>query len=66
MPFPAISSSPRFPDTGTTRYAYDASGNLISRSDARGITITYDYDALNHLTAIHFPDSNQDITPIVA
>ncbi|MEV6675066.1 RHS repeat-associated core domain-containing protein [Streptomyces sp. NPDC051162] len=36
---------------GTTRYAYDAVGNLISVTDGAGNTSTYAYDAANRVTA---------------
>jgi YD repeat-containing protein len=50
------------PDTGTTRYAYDEAGNLVSKTDANGIAIAYCYDSLNRLTAVLFPDTTQNIT----
>lgn len=34
---------------GTTGYSYDADGNLVSKTDARGITTSYSYDELNRL-----------------
>jgi RHS repeat-associated protein len=37
--------------TGTIGYNYDANGNLIAKTDARGITVHYNYDALNRLTS---------------
>jgi RHS repeat-associated protein len=43
------------PDTGTTTYGYDPAGNLTSKADAKGVTISYQYDALNRLTNINFP-----------
>jgi RHS repeat-associated protein len=54
----------RTPDAGTTDFAYDDMGNLVSRqtSNLRAETklpstqrfVTYEYD-LNHLIAIHYP-----------
>ena len=50
------------PESGTVCYAtysggacqnqggYDANGNLITKTDARGVTINYSYDALDRLT----------------
>ena len=42
-------------------YVYDPVGNPITKTDAKGITVQYEYDRLNRLIAIHFPDSAQDI-----
>ncbi|MBW2345604.1 MAG: RHS repeat protein, partial [Deltaproteobacteria bacterium] len=50
------------PDTGTITYIYNEAGNPAEKTDANGITVSYTYDLLNRLTAIHFPDSTQDIT----
>jgi len=36
-------------ETGTTGYLYDANGNLIQKTDSRGVVTTYTYDALNRL-----------------
>jgi RHS repeat-associated protein len=43
------------PDTGKTSNVFDANGNLTSRTDARGITTTFKYDALNRLVREDFP-----------
>lgn len=48
------------PNTGTTTRAFDESGNLISKTDANYVIINYEYDALNRLTKIDFPD-DQDM-----
>jgi YD repeat-containing protein len=34
---------------GTIQYAYDANGNVSSKTDTRGIAVNYGYDALNRL-----------------
>ena len=39
------------PETGIINYLYDADGNLFSKTDARGITVKYQYDPLNRLLA---------------
>jgi len=39
-------------------YAYDADGNLSSRTDARGVTATYTYDNLNRNTIINYSDGS--------
>ena len=38
------------PDTGTSSTTFDAGGNALSRTDARGKTTTLTYDALGRLT----------------
>ena len=43
------------PDTGRTTNVFDANGNLTSRTDARGITTTYRYDALSRLVREDYP-----------
>jgi YD repeat-containing protein len=43
------------PESGTTSYSYDASGNLLTRTDARNITTSYSYDALNRVTQKTYP-----------
>jgi len=55
------------PESGTICYGvvsgascingYDANGNLIAKTDARGIVTTYTYDALNHLTGKSYNDA---------
>ncbi|WP_314104928.1 RHS repeat-associated core domain-containing protein [uncultured Stenotrophomonas sp.] len=49
------------PDSGATDFTVDAAGNRKTRTDARGITATYHYDALNRLTGIAYPDPNLDV-----
>lgn len=44
------------PETGTIGYSYDANGNLFTKTDGRGITTNYVYDALNRLTFKHYSD----------
>ena len=39
------------PDAGTNTNAYDADGNLLQTTDARGDTVSYTYDALSRKTA---------------
>lgn len=38
------------PDTGITSYTVDEAGNRLTQTDARGVTVTMQYDALNRLT----------------
>jgi YD repeat-containing protein len=46
----------------TTCYVYDGNGNLTHKTDNRGISINYSYDALNRLLGKTYTDS----TPSVA
>lgn len=39
----------------------DAAGNRKTATDARGVTATYHYDALNRLIGIAYPDPNLDV-----
>jgi RHS repeat-associated protein len=39
-------------------YEYDAGGNMIKKTDARGVESTYGYDALNRNTTIDYSDTN--------
>lgn len=45
------------PDTGTTAYVYDAAGNKIQQTDAKGVVVNYTYDPLNRLTASTYTDA---------
>ncbi|AWH33208.1 RHS repeat-associated core domain-containing protein [Stenotrophomonas sp. SAU14A_NAIMI4_8] len=49
------------PDSGTSSFTVDAAGNRKTRTDARGVTATYSYDALNRLIGVAYPDPNLDI-----
>ncbi len=49
------------PDTGITTFTVDAVGNRTTSTDARGITATYQYDALNRVTHISYPDPTLDV-----
>jgi len=40
----------------------DAAGNVTSQTDARGITATYIYDALNRVTNIEYPGTVEDVS----
>jgi RHS repeat-associated protein len=60
------------PESGTLCYGvwqsgqcvngYDADGNLLAKTDARGITINYTYDQLNRLTQQSFSNGNPTLT----
>jgi RHS repeat-associated protein len=40
------------PESGTVTYQYDPNGNLVQKTDARGVVSNYTYDALNRNTRI--------------
>jgi RHS repeat-associated protein len=41
----------------STGYEYDSNGNLTQKTDARGVSSTYVYDALNRNTTIDYSDT---------
>jgi RHS repeat-associated protein len=45
------------PDTGTAGMTYNALGNVLTRTDSRGVLATYGYDPLNRLTSVVFSKS---------
>lgn len=49
------------PESGTFTYRYDPNGNLLTKTDARGISTTYTYDGLNRVTFRNYSDSTPDI-----
>ncbi|ALN56523.1 Rhs family protein [Lysobacter enzymogenes] len=49
------------PDTGVSTFTYDSAGNRKTATDARGITQTYSYDALNRVTGVGYPTSSLDV-----
>ena len=44
------------PETGTINYTYYNVGNMLTRTDARSVTSTYSYDALNRVKSIGYND----------
>jgi RHS repeat-associated protein len=45
----------------TTGVSYDINGNVTSRTDARNVTTTYGYDALNRNVTVRYSDGTKDI-----
>jgi RHS repeat-associated protein len=61
------------PESGTICYGtisggtcqqngYDGNGNMVTKTDARGIKITYSYDALNRLTRMSYSDGEPAVS----
>lgn len=50
------------PDTGSTSRTFDAAGNVLTSTDAKGVTVINSYDILNRLRSTSYPDSSQNIT----
>ncbi len=50
------------PDRGNLQATYDAAGNRKTRTDARGITANYTYDALNRLISVTYPTTGENVT----
>jgi len=46
-----------FPSGLSEVYTYDAVGNLLTKKDRKGNTITYNYDGVYRLTSKSYPDS---------
>jgi len=46
--------------SGNSAYEADANGNVATVTDASTHTVSYDYDKLNHLTKITYPDSSYE------
>ena len=44
------------PESGGQSYTYDAAGNVLTKTDARGIVATSSYDALNRILTRNFSD----------
>jgi len=49
------------PDSGTSSFTVDATGNRKSSTDARGVIVNYYYDALSRLIGVAYPDPNLDV-----
>jgi len=46
------------PDSGSTRFWYNESSNLVGKTDQRNVTITYAYDGLGRRTRDRLPHGN--------
>ena len=52
----------RSSDRGVINMTYDAAGNLKTKTDARGVTVSILYDALNRPTQISYPSASENVT----
>jgi len=50
------------PGCGCSAHSYDEHGELISTTDARGITVDRTIDALDRVTFVDYPDNSLDTT----
>jgi RHS repeat-associated protein len=50
------------PDTGHSSAAFDAAGNATGSTDARGIAVSYTYDALDRRTAATYPSAADNVS----
>jgi len=50
------------PDTGSTTRTFDAAGDVLTRTDAKGTVATSTYDALNRPRSVSYVDTTQNIT----
>src|ERR1041385_4764841 len=49
------------PENGTAGYTYDNNGNLLTRTDARGVVTTIAYDVLNRPASKTYSDGTPNI-----
>jgi RHS repeat-associated protein len=50
------------PESGLIQYAYDANGNLTSKTDARNVATTFSYDNLNRVLSRSYSDATPQVT----
>lgn len=46
------------PESGSLHYTYDANGNMSSKTDARGVQVSYVYDLINRVVSKAYSDSS--------
>jgi YD repeat-containing protein len=52
------------PENGTTTYAWDDAGNLVLKTDARGVTTGTTYDVLGRPTLVQYSGSTPSVTRV--
>ncbi|MGE0133399.1 MAG: RHS repeat domain-containing protein [Blastocatellales bacterium] len=55
-----LTNPPAYNNNWSLGYVYDSNGNLLTRTDARGVTANYGYDALNRNVSASYTDG---VTP---
>jgi YD repeat-containing protein len=50
------------PESGTVLYSYDANGNLLTKTDARGVETAMQYDGLDRLLVKTYSDGTPPAT----
>jgi RHS repeat-associated protein len=50
------------PDTGSSSDTFDAAGNRLTHTDAKGVVSTSTYDALNRVLTVSFADTTLNVT----
>lgn len=50
------------PDTGHSSAGFDAAGNATASTDARGIAVSYTYDALDRRTSATYPTAGDNVS----
>jgi RHS repeat-associated protein len=51
-----------FPESGSTGFTYDPNGNLLTRTDARGVVSTNAYDELNRIRSRSYSDGTPTVS----
>lgn len=49
------------PESGTFLHTYDANGNLLTKTDARGVVTTFTYDSLNRVASRSYSDGTPNV-----
>jgi YD repeat-containing protein len=50
------------PETGHTSWSYDANGNVLTKTDGKGQTVTYGYDAENRVISKQYSAGDHAVT----